>query len=108
MKLTERQNWLLNKLLPGILFLGLFSFLIYYYGIRRSYQLDNYGVYTIGITQGIYRSANQIEHVDYTYNVKGVQYKSSNYYRSSKVPGGRHYVKYSSKDPGISEIYQDK
>jgi hypothetical protein len=91
-----------------IVVLLLFGFMIVY-SIRRSYLLSHYERYTIGTTVNTFYTVPATKHVTYTYKMNYKYYKEDDYYNfNSKVPGGRYYVRFSAKNPNVSEILQDQ
>jgi hypothetical protein len=94
-------------------FVGFFAIigLIVYafiHSIWGEYTLCKHGRYTIGITSGIHYTGKGGKKQDYEYKVNHEHYNASEPYLSTQELGGRYYVKFSSKDPEISELLQDK
>ena len=104
---TLRKKWILNKLLPGVIFFGGLAFAILW-GESKKYFLNRSHRYTIGVTKRTYWTLSLGEQLDYTYKVSEKVYDNTvRYNDKSKVPNGRYFVEYYTKDPSNSRLLQD-
>ena len=104
----EKKKWIYQQLIPFILvFGGLLAGIIF--GLWRQHQISIYKRYTIGITIKTYWTISNGKRVDFRYTVKNNAYENEDMYGyECKVPNGRYFVKYDTKDPSISKLIQNE
>ncbi|WP_266205309.1 hypothetical protein [Pontibacter kalidii] len=104
--MSKKKNWIIHKLIPGILFFGSLSAIVVYIQWEQN-LLNEYHRYTIGVATEIYWTVASGKKLRFEYVVNGESYFRSNRYNDrSRVPG-RYFVKFSAERPSISEILQD-
>lgn len=79
------------------------------HNIVRSYQLSNYGRYTIAQTKGTHRAARGSKSVNFEFEFNGDVFSSSAPYRSGmNADGGYYYIKFSYENPKYNVVYFDR
>lgn len=73
---------------------------------RYCYHGTFYSKYTIGTPVRIFLNANLVNILSYKYKVAGKWYEDEEPYHGGKI-GKLYYVKYSYKDPKISDFLED-
>ena len=105
---AERKKRIWNKFTPATLLIVVILGSIIY-GSKEASELNENAAYTIGTTVKTYWTVAYGQWVIYSYWVEGNRYTgNSRYIESTKVPGGKYYVKFNKKDPEESVFVQDK
>ncbi|WP_187264282.1 hypothetical protein [Pontibacter beigongshangensis] len=104
---SKQKKWILNKLIPGIIFFGTLI-VVGYIAWRRNNLLEEYPRYTIGTTTETYWTSASGKKLRYKYKVGGKIYTGSNHYEDKTQVPARYFVWFSEVDPEVARILQDK
>jgi hypothetical protein len=101
-----------KKIVGIILIVSVISLLLKIYVItpQLNYnEIQKYSRFTIGITTDVSIAVKGNDYINYIYYVNGTKYKGDTYLKYSiKVPNGRYYVKFSSKNPWKSILMSNE
>jgi hypothetical protein len=76
---------------------------------ERNKDLNQYGRYTIGVTHEKEYASKANDYITYYFYYKGIKYSGKNNLQLDvKVPDGRYYVIFSTKNPYNNYMFFDK